>query len=512
MTGQNIVESASTGLLGRSVAELAEGLAAKEFSSAELTEAYLQRIDQVEDTVKAFITLTPEQARETAARVDNLRSKGEELPPLAGIPVTHKDLIVTKGIKTTAASQMLAQWIPPYDATVYQRTQAAGMPLLGKTNLDEFAMGSTTEHSAFHHTMNPWDTDRVPGGSSGGAAAAIAAGEAPLSVGTDTGGSVRQPAAFTGTVGMKPTYGSISRYGVIAMASSLDQVGPMGRTVGDTAALHAVLAGHDPADSTSLPESPDDFVAAARDGAREGALRGVRLGVIRELLNEESGLEPEVRHAFQEALTVATGAGAEVIEVDLPSLSYALNAYYLIMPSEVSSNLARYDGVRFGTRVLPDEGPVTAETMMRTTRAAGFGPEVKRRIILGTYALSAGYYDAFYGSAQKVRTLVQQDLARVFDSVDALLSPTTPTRAFGFGAEDAGDPLALYMGDIATIPANLAGVPALSLPIGLAGGLPVGAQLIAPARADARLYRLGAGLESALGLSRGLVTSQGEQK
>ncbi|WAL41419.1 Asp-tRNA(Asn)/Glu-tRNA(Gln) amidotransferase subunit GatA [Brevibacterium sp. BRM-1] len=478
-----------------SALDLAQGMAAGDYSSTEVTRAHLDRIAAVDERLNAFITVTADTALATAADVDRRRAVGEELPPLAGVPVTHKDLISTSGIPTTAGSRMLADFVPPYDATVYRKTQAAHMPLLGKTNLDEFAMGSTTEHSAFGRTLNPWDPARVPGGSSGGAAASVAAYEAPLSVGTDTGGSVRQPAAFTGTVGVKPTYGSVSRYGVIAMTSSMDQVGPVARTVADAAALHGVLAGHDRFDSTSLPEAVPDFTAAARAGAAAG-LAGKRLGVIKQLQGE--GWEPGVLAAFRAALDAAEAQGAEIVEVDLPALSYALDAYYLIMPSEVSSNLARYDGMRYGLRAEPESGPVTAETVMAATRAAGFGAEVKRRIILGTYALSAGYYDAYYGSAQKVRTLVQRDFARAFEAADALVSPTAPTTAYEFGAESADDPMALYLGDIATIPANLAGIPGMSLPAGLADGLPVGFQLLAPAREDARLYEVGAGLETAL--------------
>lgn len=485
----------STDITRQSALELAENLKAGALSSTEVTRAHLDRIGAVDGEISAFITVTADSALATAASVDRRRAAGEELHPLAGVPVTHKDLIVTSGIRTTAASKMLEEWVPPYDATVYRKTEAAGMPMLGKTNLDEFAMGSTTEHSAFGRTANPWDATRVPGGSSGGAAASVAAYEAPLSVGTDTGGSVRQPAAFTGTVGVKPTYGSVSRYGVIAMTSSMDQVGPVARTVADAAALHGVLAGHDPFDSTSLPDDVPDFLAAARKGAA-GGLAGKRLGVIKQLQGD--GWDSGVITSFTNALKAAEAQGAEIVEVDLPALSYALDAYYLLMPSEVSSNLARYDGMRFGLRVTPDEGPVTAETVMRTTRAAGFGAEVKRRIILGTYALSAGYFDAYYGSAQKVRTLVQRDFAAAFEAADVLVSPTTPTTAFEFGAESSGDPMALYLGDIATIPANLAGIPALSLPSGLADGLPVGLQLLAPARQDARLYDIGAAFEATL--------------
>ncbi|MCQ9367561.1 Asp-tRNA(Asn)/Glu-tRNA(Gln) amidotransferase subunit GatA [Brevibacterium sp. 91QC2O2] len=496
----------NTELTKRTAVELAAGLAAGEYSSTELTQAHLDRIAAVEPTVHSFITVTAESALETAARVDQQRAAGAELHPFAGVPVTHKDLVSTTGIKTTAGSKMLENWVPPYDATVFKKTQEAGLPLLGKTNLDEFAMGSTTEHSAFGNTTNPWNPGHVPGGSSGGAAASVAAFEAPFSVGTDTGGSVRQPAAFTGTVGVKPTYGSVSRYGVIAMASSLDQVGPLARTVADAAALHQILAGHDPFDSTSLPDAVPDFLSAAQTGATAG-LKGKKLGVIKQLQGE--GWDAGVLATFQEALATAEAAGAEIVEVDLPSLSYALDAYYLIMPSEASSNLSRYDGVRFGLRELPTDGPVTAETMMKASRAAGFGAEVKRRIILGTYALSAGYYDAYYGSAQKVRTLVQRDFARAFEVADVLVSPTAPTTALKFGQETEADPMALYLGDVATIPANLAGIPGMSLPAGVSDGLPVGFQLLAPAREDIRLYGIGAGLEAALDDKRGSTVLAG---
>ena len=479
-------------LITKSALELAAGLASGEFSSVEVTQAHLDRIAATEDDFGSFITVTDELALATAKDVDEKRARGEELHALAGVPVALKDLVVTEGVRTTAASKILENWVPPYESTVHNKVKDAGLPVLGKTNLDEFAMGSTTEHSAFGTTRNPWNLEHVPGGSSGGAAAALAGFQAPLSVGTDTGGSVRQPAAFTGTVGVKPTYGSISRFGIIAMASSLDQVGPMGRNVADAAALHKLLAGHDPLDSTSLPDPVSDFVALAENGT----LKGKRLGVIKQLTGD--GYDAGVSAAFTAALDVAAAAGAEIVEVDCPSISYALDAYYLIMPSEVSSNLARYDGMRYGLRVEPETGPVTAETVMAATRAAGFGAEVKRRIILGTYALSAGYYDAYYGSAQKIRTLVQRDFAKAFDAVDVLVSPTAPTTALRFGAESASDPMALYLGDVATLPANLAGIPGLSLPAGLADGLPVGFQILAPARQDAMMYSVAGPLEAAL--------------
>ena len=484
-----------------SALELAEGLKAGEYSSTEVTQAHLDRIEAVEPQVKSFVTVTADTALAAAADVDRRRAAGEDLPLLAGVPITHKDLVATEGIRTTASSKMLEDWVPPYSATVYEKTKAAGMPMLGKTNLDEFAMGQSTEHSAFGPTRNPWNLDRIPGGSSGGALASLAAFQTPLALGTDTGGSIRQPAAFTGTVGMKPTYGSVSRYGIIAMASSLDTVSPSARTVADTAAFHQMLAGHDPLDSTSLPDEVPDFLAAAKRGAEEG-LKGKRLGVIRQLLSDDTS--DAVRTQFQAAVDEAQKQGAEIVEIDVPSLGYAVQAYYILMSSEVSSNLARYDGMRFGLRVEPEEGPVTAETVMAATRAAGFGKEVKRRIIMGTYALSAGFFDAFYGSAQKVRTLIQRDFAQAFEQVDALIAPTTPNTAWEFGAENRLSPMEIYLSDVTTIPANLAGIPAMSLPAGLADdGLPVGLQLLAPARADERLYQIGSGFEAALNAARG---------
>ncbi|MCW1250405.1 Asp-tRNA(Asn)/Glu-tRNA(Gln) amidotransferase subunit GatA [Acaricomes phytoseiuli] len=473
---------------------MARGLADSDFSSAELTRAHLDRIAAVDGQLNAFLHVNAEEALTAAQSVDERRAAGEELAELAGVPIAVKDIIVTVGQPTTAGSKILEGWMSPYDATVVTRLRAAGMPILGKTNLDEFAMGSSTEHSAYGPTRNPWNTDRIPGGSGGGSAAAVAAFEAPLALGTDTGGSIRQPGAVTGTVGVKPTYGGVSRYGAIAMASSLDQIGPVTRTVLDSALLHELIGGHDPRDSTSLTDEPTGLVDAARDGAK-GDLSGVRIGVIKELSGE--GYQAGVRARFEESLELMRQAGAEIIEVSCPSFSYALGAYYLIMPSEASSNLAKFDGVRFGLRTLPEGGPETIERVMGATRAAGFGEEVKRRIILGTYALSAGYYDAYYGSAQKVRTLIQRDFDAAFEQVDILVSPTAPTTAFALG-EKLDDPLAMYLNDIATIPANLAGIPGMSLPNGLAeeDDMPSGLQLLAPARQDVRLYRIGAALEA----------------
>jgi aspartyl-tRNA(Asn)/glutamyl-tRNA(Gln) amidotransferase subunit A len=481
-------------LTRRTAADLAAALRSGDVSSVEVTRAHLDRIVAVDGPVHAFLHVCHDEALATAREVDSRRARGERLHALAGVPVAVKDVVVTKGIPSTAGSRILEGWIPPYDATLVERLKAAGMPILGKTNMDEFAMGSSTEHSAYGNTHNPWDLDRIPGGSGGGSAAAVAAYEAPLAIGTDTGGSIRQPAAVTGTVGVKPTYGGVSRYGLIALASSLDQAGPVSRTVLDAALLHDVIGGHDPRDSTSLTDPMPDVVGAARLGA-EGDLTGVRVGVVQQL--DGDGYQPGVRARFTESLDLLRDAGAEIVEVSCPHFDYALAAYYLILPSEASSNLARFDGMRYGLRVEPATGPVTAERVMAATRGAGFGDEVKRRIILGTYALSAGYYDAYYGSAQKVRTLVQRDFAAAFERADVLVSPTAPTTAFKLG-EKLDDPMAMYLNDVATIPANLAGVPGMSLPNGLADGLPVGFQILAPARADDRLYRVGAALEALL--------------
>ncbi|RYY47810.1 MAG: Asp-tRNA(Asn)/Glu-tRNA(Gln) amidotransferase subunit GatA [Actinomycetales bacterium] len=472
-------------------AEIADGLVDGTLTSVAVTQAHLDRIADVDERLGAFLHVDAEGALATAADVDARRAAGEQLATLAGVPVAVKDLINTVGQPTTAGSRILEGWVPPYDATVVSRLRAAGLPILGKTNLDEFAMGSSNEHSAYKPARNPWDTERIPGGSSGGSAAAVAGYEAPLALGTDTGGSIRQPGAMTGIVGVKPTYGGVSRYGVIAMASSLDQVGPMARSVLDAALLHEVLAGHDPMDSTSIDAPTPDVVAAAR----RGDVAGLRIGVVKELGGE--GFQPGVQQRFDESVELLAKAGAEVVEISCPSFVHGIAAYYLVMPSEVSSNLARFDAMRYGVRVAPDgvDGP-SAEQVMAVSRDAGFGDEVKRRIILGTYALSSGYYDAYYGSAQKVRTLVARDFAAAFEQVDVLVSPTAPTTAWRLG-EKSDDPLAMYLEDIATIPANLAGVPGLSLPVGLASdtGLPVGVQVLAPAQADDRLYNVGAALE-----------------
>ena len=481
----------TTDIIGLSAAEIASKLDARELSSVEVTQAHLDRIAEVDESIHAFLHVDADGALATARDIDERRAAGADLATLAGVPIAVKDVLTTKGLPTTAGSRMLEGWIAPYDATVTARLKAAGLPILGKTNMDEFAMGSSTEHSGYGPTRNPWDVERIPGGSGGGSAAAVAAFEAPLAIGTDTGGSIRQPAAMTGSVGIKPTYGGVSRYGVIALASSLDQVGPVTRTVLDAALLHEVIGGHDPRDSTSLDHPVPPVVAAAQ----RADVKGLKVGVVRELGGE--GFEPDIIARFEESLDLMRGAGAEIVEVSCPSFVHALAAYYLILPSEASSNLARFDAMRYGLRVLPDGDP-SAEQVMAASREAGFGAEVKRRIILGTYALSSGYYDAYYGSAQKVRTLIANDFAAAFEQADVLASPTSPTTAFKFG-DKLDNPLAMYAQDVATIPANLAGVPGISLPSGVADdGLPTGIQFLAPAMADERLYNVGAALERML--------------
>jgi aspartyl-tRNA(Asn)/glutamyl-tRNA(Gln) amidotransferase subunit A len=475
--------------------ELSQKLQAREISSVEVTQAHIDRIAAVDGDIHAFLHVSS-AALTTAADVDTRRADGENLGPLAGVPIAIKDVLCTIDMPSTAGSKILEGWVPPYDATVVRKLREAHLVPLGKTNMDEFAMGSSTEHSAFGPTHNPWDLDRIPGGSGGGSAAAVAAYEAPLALGSDTGGSIRQPAAVTGSVGVKPTYGGVSRYGAIALASSLDQVGPVTRTVLDAALLHDVIGGYDPRDSTSLKDPWPSFADAARTGARDRSLKGVRVGVVKEL--NGAGFQAGVRDRFAESLELLASAGAEIVEVSAPNFEYAIAAYYLILPAEASSNLAKFDSVRFGLRVNP-KGGGTVEDVMAATREAGFGPEVKRRIILGTYALSAGYYDAYYGSAQKVRTLIQRDFDAAFEQADVLISPAAPTTAFKLG-EKLEDPLAMYLNDVTTIPANLAGIPGMGLPMGLApeDGLPTGIQLMAPARADVRLYSVGAALEALL--------------
>ena len=478
--------------INSTAAEMASALAAKEISSVELTRQHLDRISAVDGKIHAFLHIDQEGALAQADAIDQKRARGEKLSPLAGVPIAVKDILAQKGIPTTAGSKILEGWRPPYDSTVVAKLKAAGVVILGKTNMDEFAMGSSTENSAYGTTQNPWDLARTPGGSSGGSAAAVAAFEAPLAIGTDTGGSIRQPAALTGIVGVKPTYGGVSRYGVIAYSSSLDQVGPFARTVLDTALLHEAIAGHDERDSTSINAPVPQVVSAAK----RLDVKGMKIGVIKELSG--SGFQAGVSARIAESLELLVAAGAEIVEVSCPNFEYALAAYYLIAPSEASSNLARFDSMRYGLRV-GDDGSRGAEEVMSATREAGFGKEVKRRIILGTYALSSGYYDAYYGSAQKVRTLVKQDFDNAFAKADVLVSPVTPTTAFKIG-EKSNDPVAMYLSDIATIPVNMAGIGGMSLPVGLADedGLPVGLQIMAPVMQDDRFYRVGGTLEAAL--------------
>ena len=479
-------------MITKSAHEMSAAMAAGETSSVALTQAHLDRISAVDQHVHAFLHVDTEGALAQAKAVDDARARGEKVGPLAGVPLALKDVMVQQGIPTTCGSKILEGWRPPYDATVVTKLKNAGVVILGKTNMDEFAMGSSTENSAYGPTHNPWDLTRIPGGSGGGSSASLAAFEAPLAIGTDTGGSIRQPAAVTGTVGVKPTYGGVSRYGLIAFSSSLDQAGPCARTVLDTALLHEVIAGHDGKDATSINAPVPQVVKAARDGN----VKGMKIGFVKELNGD--GYQPGVRSRFEESLELLAKAGAEIVEVSCPNFEYALAAYYLIAPSECSSNLARFDAMRYGIRVGDSDG-ASAESVMNLTRQVGFGREVKRRIILGTYALSSGYYDAYYGSAQKVRTLIMQDFTKAFTSADVLVSPTCPTTAFKIG-EKANDPLAMYLNDIATIPVNMAGIGGMSLPCGLApeDNLPVGFQIMAPAMQDQRMYTVGAALEAAL--------------
>jgi aspartyl-tRNA(Asn)/glutamyl-tRNA(Gln) amidotransferase subunit A len=481
-------------LIKKSAAELAAAVTAGDVSAAEVTQAHLDRIAAVDGDVRAFLHVAADDALAQAREVDRKRAAGEPLGALAGVPVAVKDLFATAGMPTTCGSKILEGWIPPYESTVTQRLRRAGAVLIGKTNMDEFAMGSSTENSGFWTSHNPWDLTKVPGGSSGGSAAAVAAYEAPLALGTDTGGSIRQPAAVCGVVGTKPTYGGSSRYGVVAFASSLDTPGPFGRTVLDAALLHEVMSGHDPCDSTSI----DAPVPPVVEAARHGDVAGLRIGIVSEFSGD--GYQPGVMTRFTEAVEVLEALGAKVTEISCPHFRYALPAYYLLAPSEASSNLARFDGMRYGLRV----GGGSAEEVMAASRAAGFGAEVKRRIMLGTYALSSGYYDAYYGKAQQVRTLIIRDFEAAFAQVDVLISPPTPTTAFDIG-ERADDPMAMYLADLCTIPSNLAGNAAISVPIGLApeDNLPVGLQVMAPPLADDRLYRVAAAVEAAFTERRG---------
>ena len=473
----------------KNATEMATALEKGEISAVELTKAHLDRIAAVDGEVKAFLYVDNEGALAQARDVDQRRKSGEKLSPLAGVPLALKDVMVQQGVPTTCGSKMLEGWRPPYDSTVVSRLKAAGVIILGKTNMDEFAMGSSTENSAYFPTHNPWDLTRIPGGSGGGSSASLAAFEAPLAIGTDTGGSIRQPAAVTGTVGVKPTYGGVSRYGLVAFSSSLDQAGPCARNVLDAAYLHEVIGGYDPMDSTSINAPIPPVVAAAKNAS----VKGMKIGVIKELQGD--GYQAGVLKRFNESLEELAKLGAEIVEVSCPNFEYALAAYYLIAPSECSSNLARFDAMRYGIRV----GEGSAEEVMNATREVGFGKEVKRRIILGTYALSSGYYDAYYGSAQKVRTLISRDFEIAFTKADVLVSPTAPTTAFKIG-EKSNDPIAMYLNDIATIPTNLAGVCGISIPSGLAeeDGLPAGFQIMAGAMKDDRLYQVGAALEAAL--------------
>jgi aspartyl-tRNA(Asn)/glutamyl-tRNA(Gln) amidotransferase subunit A len=460
----------------------------KEVSAVEVAESVVGRIEATEPKLNAFISRTGDAIVRHARRVDEDRASGAELPSLAGVPVAVKDIICTKGIRTTAASKILDNYRPPYDATVWASLREQRTLLVGKTNLDEFAMGSSTENSAYGPSRNPWDTDKVPGGSSGGSAAAVASGMAPLALGTDTGGSIRQPAALCGIVGMKPTYGLVSRYGLVAFASSLDQAGPMTRSVRDAAVLLQHIAKHDPRDSTSIPGDRPDYV-----GGLGRPITGMRFGVVKELLGE--GMQSGVLESVRNAIAVLSKLGATIEEVTLPSFDYGLDAYYLIAPAEASSNLARYDGTRYGSRVdAPD-----IQQMNRATREAGFGDEVKRRILLGTYALSSGYYDAWYGRALKLRTQIVRDFEKAFESVDLLVSPTSPTTAFGIG-EKVDDPLQMYLTDICTIPTPLAGSCAISIPCGLASedGLPVGFQIMGAPLTEATVLRAAFALEAEL--------------
>jgi aspartyl-tRNA(Asn)/glutamyl-tRNA(Gln) amidotransferase subunit A len=466
-------------MTAQTAGELHTLLSKKEISATELTQAFLARIQAVDSEIKAFVSVTEGAALSQARKVDEKLAKGEKIGPLEGIPMALKDNLCTEGIRTTCSSKILENFVPPYNATVTERLQEAGAILLGKLNMDEFAMGSSTENSSFFPTHNPWDIDRVPGGSSGGSVASVAADEAVYTLGSDTGGSIRQPAAFCGVVGLKPTYGVVSRYGLIAYASSLDQIGPITKTVSDNALVLNAIAGHDSKDSTSVPYNKPDYTQFLVND-----IRGLRVGVPKEYFGQ--GMDPEVDKVIREAIQTLESLGAIVEECSLPNTDYAMPAYYLIAPAEASSNLARYDGVRYGHRAENIEDVIS---LFSKTRAEGFGAEVKRRIMLGTYALSAGYYDAYYLKAQKVRTLIKQDFDRAFERFDVLLSPTTPTPAFRLG-EKSGDPLTMYLSDVCTVPINLAGIPALSLPAGFADGLPIGLQLMGKPFDEGTLYRV----------------------
>lgn len=465
--------------------ELQQKLSRREVSAVEITQSVLARADKVDSTIQSFITRTPEAALAQARRVDEKLARGESVSPLAGIPGALKDNMCTKGVKTTCASKILANFVPPYDATITEKLAAADAVIVGKANLDEFAMGSSTENSGFFVTRNPWDTERVPGGSSGGSGAAVAAGEAVWSLGSDTGGSIRLPAAYCGVVGLKPTYGRVSRYGLVAYASSLDQIGPFARDVRDCALVLGAISGHDRRDSTSINAPVPDYTAKL-----EAGVKGLKIGLPREYF--VAGMQPEVEAAIRRSIDELVAMGAELVEVSMPHTQYALATYYLIATAEASSNLGRYDGVGFGHR--GEGGDIVS--MYKRSRAEGFGPEVQRRIMLGTYALSSGYYDAYYLKALKVRTLIKQDFDRAFGQVDVLIAPIAPTTAFKIG-EKVEDPLAMYLVDVCTIPSNLAGVPALSLPCGFADGLPIGMQIIGPHLSEATLLQVAYAFEQA---------------
>ena len=467
------------------VVDIAQDIASGKTSAVEVLEQHLARITEREGEINAFNLVTTEQARATAQQVDADIKAGKPVGALAGVPVALKDNMCTRGIETTCSSKILEGWKPPYDATVVTRLQQAGAVMVGKTNLDEFAMGSSTENSAFGPTKNPLDTSRVPGGSSGGSAAAVAAGFAAASLGSDTGGSIRQPASLCGLVGVKPTYGLVSRQGIVAFASSLDQVGPFTHTVADAALMMEVIGGHDPLDSTSLPQPMPSLTSVLGQG-----VKGMRIG---RLADMPDGCEPEVLARMDAAYVALQAAGATIVDISLPSLSYCLTAYYLVAPAEASSNLARYDGVRYGMRVETGD----LHSMYGATRAAGFGAEVKRRIMLGTYALSAGYFDAYYGKALKVRRLIANDFSAAYEKCDVILTPTSPTVAFPLG-DKTSDPLTMYLCDIFTIPTNLAGHAAMSVPFGTgAHNMPVGVQVLAPALGEQTMFRVAAELERA---------------
>ena len=463
------------------IAEWRQQLESGEVSARELTDQHLSRIADVEPSLHAYLEITADRARADADRIDAARSAGEDLPPLAGVPLAIKDNLCTKGVATTCASRMLEGFVPPYESTVTGKLWDAGAVLLGKTNLDEFAMGGSTETSAFGPTANPWNLDHVPGGSSGGSAAAVASGGCMASLGSDTGGSIRQPASFCGVVGLKPTYGRISRYGLVAFASSLDQVGPFTSNVADAAALLQVMAGHDPRDSTSLKVPVPDYSADLTK-----SIKGLKVGLVRECFEQE-GLDPEVKASVMAAAEQLQALGAELVDVSCPRFSDGIATYYVIAPSEASANLARYDGVKYGYRAQDAD---SLAAMTARSRAEGFGSEVQRRILIGTYALSAGYVDAYYKKAQQVRTLIRRDFDAAYQSVDVLLTPTAPTPSFRKGAH-ADDPLAMYLADLLTIPANLAGLPAISVPCGFnAAGLPIGVQLIGNVLEESRLLQV----------------------